>query len=236
MIGSSITLCALIFGYFSLQETGRAKEETSRKPVNSRLQSLAAPPHLDARSRASSSSTLVGEECDQEGGPTESQRLSSHKPASLAPSPSPSVRTILAHRPLRKVLIGSFILNCLGTGYDVIFTLVCFTPIHLGGLSLSPIQIGRALAFGGALSIILLPFGFPVLQRRFGTTRLYRYCMPLFPVIYLCFPVLNIIARAFVDPSNSSDKERLTPTGNWVLGLGIAVTTILVRLATMCYS
>lgn len=48
-----------------------------------------------------------------------------------------SIRDILSHPPIRLVIVSGFFVSALATSYDVVFALMCFTPIPLGGLSLT---------------------------------------------------------------------------------------------------
>jgi hypothetical protein len=47
------------------------------------------------------------------------------------------VWTILAHPPLRHVFLTGFMASFLATAYEVVFALICFSPIKLGGLARS---------------------------------------------------------------------------------------------------
>lgn len=46
-----------------------------------------------------------------------------------------SVRFILASRSIRSVFRNYFLLSTLGTSFDVVFILLAYTPVYLGGLS-----------------------------------------------------------------------------------------------------
>lgn len=64
--------------------------------------------------------------------------LSPASPTELdAHSQLTGVWTILTHPPLRHVLLTGFGASFLATAYEVVFALICYTPIHLGGLSRS---------------------------------------------------------------------------------------------------
>ena len=86
---------------------------------------------------------------------------------------------------------------------------------------------------GGLCTTILLPVGFPLIQRRYGTRKMYCTTTYLWPVIYLSLPVLNVIARIFVQPVGEDGVERLTPTGDTILWLGIGIIVVLYRVASM---
>jgi hypothetical protein len=56
----------------------------------------------------------------------------------LSPNPQPkTIREMLMYGPLQLVMASGFLISLLATAYDAVFALVCFTPIELGGLSLS---------------------------------------------------------------------------------------------------
>lgn len=46
-----------------------------------------------------------------------------------------TILSILLYPPLRALMSTQFLISILATAYDVVFILVCFTPIDLGGLS-----------------------------------------------------------------------------------------------------
>ncbi|KIM27572.1 hypothetical protein M408DRAFT_330004, partial [Serendipita vermifera MAFF 305830] len=140
------------------------------------------------------------------------------------------VWAILSHPPLRQVLISGFLNSFLATAYDVVFALVCYSPIQLGGLSRTPAEIGFAFAFGGIISITLLPTGLPWLQRRYGTVPLYQFCAALWIVTFAGFPFLNLLARRFI-LEGSSPK-----TGIYILWLGIGSLVFISRITSMTFS
>jgi hypothetical protein len=73
--------------------------------------------------------------------PTTSSIEPSHTPGFVesnhAEAKRATLRTIISHPPLRIVVLSGFLISALATAYDVVFALMCFTPIHLGGLSLT---------------------------------------------------------------------------------------------------
>lgn len=78
---------------------------------------------------------------------------------------------------------------------QAIFILFCYSPVSLGGLGFSESSIGQALALGGALTVTFQLVCFPVLQSRFGTTKLYRTLMALYPLlVFPLFPVMSLAA------------------------------------------
>jgi len=145
-----------------------------RSYSTSRAESLKTPrenrTHADSCTSTASSSTLFA---DEEGSP-------SVKPAKSRidtnTSASPSALELLRHHPLQRVITSSFILSILGTSYDVVFSLLCYTPIHLGGLSrtvrslssspphsdilYSPVRSAMRLQWGGSFPPLCCPSAF----------------------------------------------------------------------------
>jgi hypothetical protein len=144
--GASIAFAALMFGYFGLEETKGLKNKKlpmvrappSRSCSTSRAEAFKTRREDRSSIRAGSSmstassslsGTLIGDEEDQS--PSKLAKPSIH----TNPSTAPSALELLRHLPLQRVITSSFILNIVGTSYDVVFSLLCYTPIHLGGLS-----------------------------------------------------------------------------------------------------
>ena len=82
----------------------------------------------------------------------------------------------------------------------------------------------------------MLPFGFPPIQRRYGTRKMYCTLMYFWPTVYLSLPILNVIARMSVQSVGEDGVERLTPTGDKILWLGIVTVVVLTRTASMMFS
>jgi hypothetical protein len=215
-VGALFGLFALIIGYSHLEETSKHDRyrESMHKPAS-------APNSL-------SSTTPTGVE--------DNSRLV-------------GIWTILAHPPLRHVLLTGFGASFLATAYEVVFALVSYSPIHLGGLSRSvsevailsrifsqstvqPAEIGYGFALSGIISIIILPTGTPFLQHRHGTIPLYQFVVSLWPIVFLGFPLLNLLARRFIvegSPTGSMDG------GVALLWAGMAILIFTSRIASMSF-
>lgn len=144
-----------------------------------------------------------------------------------------TTRTILSHRPLRTVILSGCLNSVLATSYDVLFALMCFSPISIGGLSRSPIEIGLAFAFGGIVSVVMLPTTLPILQRRFGTSKFYNLLTMIWPITFLTFPLLNMLARRL---SIGDDPSTISQHGTWALYIGIGILVLLSRVVCMTFS
>ncbi|XP_006458252.1 hypothetical protein AGABI2DRAFT_115264 [Agaricus bisporus var. bisporus H97] len=87
--------------------------------------------------------------------------------------------------------LSGFVLCFVGTAFEAIFVLLCYTSVESGGLSFGAPQIGYALAIAGISSIIIQLAIFPSLLRRFSHARLYSCFMLLWPVTFAMFPLLH---------------------------------------------
>ena len=137
LAGASIAFTALMFGFFNLEETKGSKDRKvptvlapPRSYGTSRAKVLESP--LEDRTRTgpgtpSTSSSFSG--THEEESPSAESSIGTNT------SVSPSAMELLKHLPLQRVIASSFILTILGTSFDVVFSLLCYTPIHLGGLS-----------------------------------------------------------------------------------------------------
>jgi hypothetical protein len=98
-----------------------------------------------------------------------------------------------------------------------------------------PHETGYALALGGLISAIMVSIGFPVIQRRYGTRKMYQTLATLWVAVYLSVPLLSITARAFVEPVGPDGVERLSSKGNMALWCSITVVVLLIRAANMMH-
>lgn len=89
---------------------------------------------------------------------------------------------------------------------------------------------------GGIFSAILLPFGFPLIQRRYGTWKMHCTLSYLWVIVYLSLPALNVIARLFVQPVGADGAQQVSSVGDKVLWLGIGTVVLLSRIASMMFS
>ncbi|EPQ58389.1 MFS general substrate transporter [Gloeophyllum trabeum ATCC 11539] len=144
--------------------------------------------------------------------------------------PPPSAKEILSLPIIRAICASGFALSFVETAFDVVFVLVCYSPISSGGLHFSPSEIGYSLATCGSLAACVQLFLLPVVLRRFDTARVYTFCMGLWPCVFLMMPLLNAIARSGLqDDEVSVDAKALV----WI---GVAIMLALSRLGCLAYS
>lgn len=70
-----------------------------------------------------------------------------------------------------------------------------------GGLSFRPHDIAAVLAMRGLVGLLLQLLFFPRLRDRFGTLRLYRYALVVFPATYFFTPYLTLLPSSTAAPS-----------------------------------
>ena len=70
------------------------------------------------------------------------------------------------------------------------------TPIHLGGLGLSPAQIGVILGSLGVLDGLFQALFFAPAVDTWGAKRVYQVGLATFVPLYALFPAMNMLARA----------------------------------------
>ncbi|KAF9522054.1 major facilitator superfamily multidrug-resistance, DHA1 sub-family, partial [Crepidotus variabilis] len=105
--------------------------------------------------------------------------------------------------PLRSVLTYNVILaganyatlSLVDIAFRAIQPLFLATPIHLGGLGLSPPEIGQVLSFLGILNGIFQVFFFAKLHDRWGTKPIFLTGVTLGLPCFALFPIINLLAR-----------------------------------------
>lgn len=78
----------------------------------------------------------------------------------------------------------------------------------IGGLGLRPLDVGVSMSFLGAIGVVLQAMVYPSLNDRYGTIKIWRYALCIFPIVYLIAPFPSLAAS-----SSHSDK---TTVGTWI--------------------
>ena len=92
-------------------------------------------------------------------------------------------------------------------------------------------EIGIVLSASGLFAAIVQPFLFPWLSARIRTKTLYKFAFAIYPFLYLCLPLLNVLARA-----GGPDPEHLEWWADPALWTGIAFVMILSRTGSLAYA
>lgn len=83
----------------------------------------------------------------------------------------------------------------LAFSYTAICPVLLFTPVHLGGFGLTPLQISMFMAVTGLSQALWLLIAFPWVQARIGTAGVMRLCATAYPFFFAVIPILNLILR-----------------------------------------
>lgn len=82
-------------------------------------------------------------------------------------------------------------------------------PIHFtGGLGMNPRSVGFAMSLLGATGVLLQAVLYPPLNDRYGTVKLWRAALFIFPFVYLLAPFPALVASA--SSIHGSTKVALT--------------------------
>lgn len=127
--------------------------------------------------------------------------------------------------------LSGFMLSYLGTSFDVVFVLFCYSPIESGGLAFSASQIGYSLATSGAIGAAIQLCIMSYLLRTFDSAKMYCFCISIWPYTFLVLPILNLIARAGLDETTGE----LGTTTVALLWVGIAFVLMLTKVACLAY-
>jgi MFS family permease len=116
-------------------------------------------------------------------------------------TPPPPFRELLTPAVLY-TLANSCFMNFCNISYISVLPLFCFTPIELGGLSLSKAQIGYYLAANGVVTIVVQLLAFPRLERKWGgPLPTLRRCLIVLPCVFLSFILAHYAGRVFGLPA-----------------------------------
>ncbi|KAI0063464.1 MFS general substrate transporter [Artomyces pyxidatus] len=107
----------------------------------------------------------------------------------------PCIRALLSIPLIYALSLSGFALSFIGTAFDVLFVLFCYSPIESGGLAFSATEIGLCLAGAGIISILIQLFVTPWLLARCDHVRVYNACMGLWAYCFALLPLLNVVAR-----------------------------------------
>ncbi|KAF4596671.1 hypothetical protein EYR38_008059 [Pleurotus pulmonarius] len=122
--------------------------------------------------------------------------LISENNAETEPEPEkPTLGSVLT----RRVVIASANYACLSLvdiAFRAIQPLFYSTPVEMGGLGLPPQIIGNILSLFGILNGVIQVFCFAYINDRWGSKRVFLVGLASAILLFLSFPLLNILARS----------------------------------------
>lgn len=86
-------------------------------------------------------------------------------------------------------------ITLLETSFQALQPLVLAMSVEVGGLGLSPRTIGYILGSYGAVNGVFQALFLPRIMRTFGVKRVFVCAILAFIPIFLCYPVMNLLAR-----------------------------------------
>jgi len=108
--------------------------------------------------------------------------------------PAPPLRAVLT-KPVVLSVANYFWLAFTEVALLALQPLFYSTPIHLGGLGMSPATIGLCLGIFGLLDGIVQGLVFPRVVRRVGLKKLFVTSLFCFVPLFALFPIINHFAR-----------------------------------------
>ncbi|KAJ6256261.1 Efflux pump azaK [Drechslerella dactyloides] len=154
--------------------------------------------------------------------------ITSETPVGLK-KPAMSIRELVKAPGVGLVLYTYQHIMLLAFAYTAVIPLFWYTPIALGGLNLSPLQISMFMAFNGLAQAVWLLLVLPPLQNRIGTTGVLRACATAYPIFLSIPPALNLL-RCNGSPAATTVFWICAPV-LMGLGCGVAMSFTAIQLA-----
>ncbi|OAV86762.1 hypothetical protein PTTG_05566 [Puccinia triticina 1-1 BBBD Race 1] len=93
------------------------------------------------------------------------------------------------------VLLGSMLVFFQTSSWNTLIPIFAYTRYEDGGLGLNFNQIGTALTTNGFASVIVQTAAFPYFQKKWGTVRVFRKVLAVWPVAFALLPVIRWLER-----------------------------------------
>ena len=137
-----------------------------------------------------------------------------HESAPVTPKPSKRRRKLPFWRIWTSNVVCTMISHFIIAGhvgtFSVLWAMFLSTPVgesnvqhpplkFNGGLGMLPRDVGLAMSLLGAIGVLLQLVVYPRLQDRFGTIRIWRSALLVFPIVYLLSPFPSLVASSSVD-------------------------------------
>ncbi|KAL1705634.1 major facilitator superfamily domain-containing protein [Schizophyllum commune] len=104
--------------------------------------------------------------------------------------PTPEKPSIFTDQIVR-VLSISFFMFLLNSSYQALIPLFCYSPYEAGGIGFPPSSL--LLSVTGVAAMFSQAFLFPIVERRLGPVRTFRFAMSGLPFIYVALPVAHYL-------------------------------------------
>lgn len=117
----------------------------------------------------------------------------------------------------------------LAFAYTSVVPLFWSTPVHLGGLGFSPLEISLLMGLNGFAQAAWLLLVFAPLQHRIGTNGVLRVCSTFYPLFMCLSPLFNMLLRSEGDTGRTVFWAVGPVT--LAIGCGVAMSFTAIQLA-----
>ncbi|KAA1093720.1 hypothetical protein PGTUg99_023156 [Puccinia graminis f. sp. tritici] len=93
------------------------------------------------------------------------------------------------------VLLGSMLVFFQTSSWNTLIPIYAYTRYEDGGLGLSFNQIGTALTTNGFAAVIIQTAAFPYFQKKWGTVRVFRKVLAVWPVAFMLLPMIRYLEK-----------------------------------------
>ncbi|KAL1713448.1 major facilitator superfamily domain-containing protein [Schizophyllum commune] len=121
---------------------------------------------------------------------TEGESISAAPIDAESQEPAPEKPSIFTDQIVR-VLSISFFMFLLNSSYQSLIPLFCYSPYEAGGIGFPPSSL--LLSVTGVAAMFSQAFLFPIVERRLGPVRTFRFAMSGLPFIYVALPVAHYL-------------------------------------------
>jgi hypothetical protein len=148
-------------------------------------------------------------------------------PQTEAKAEIPSLRQVITAR-VRRALLNYAFLAFTSMAIAGVLPLFLYTPIRLGGLGFSEVQIGKALSGQAVATAVIQLVLFPIVQVRLGTVGTFRAGAIFYPLACAMFPLTSYVARQ--EHASSAGADR---TQTWIV---LSIQISMLCMANLVYS
>ncbi|KAH9455158.1 hypothetical protein Pst134EA_022635 [Puccinia striiformis f. sp. tritici] len=111
------------------------------------------------------------------------------------------------------VLLGSLLVFFQMSSLATLIPLFAYTRFEDGGLGLNLRQMGTALTTNGFAAVIVQTATFPYLQRRWGTMKLFRSVLLIWPTVFVLLPLVRWLVEEKRESSGTEAGSKVAMIG-----------------------
>ncbi|EDR12983.1 major facilitator superfamily multidrug-resistance, DHA1 sub-family [Laccaria bicolor S238N-H82] len=185
MVAACIAFAAFLTTFIFLKETSPAAIQ--RQKIKKHQHHLSRQP--------SHTTTLLDHSDSRDYGTNGASVPGDLEPAHVAPPVKPPPLSALLVRPLLMTFSSYAFLCFVDMSYSVLLPLICFTPISLGGLGMSPYQIGTMMGGVGLVNAFVQVTMRGYWVRKFGARKTFITAFSLYLLSFSAYPIAIFLAR-----------------------------------------